>query len=223
VLVEFWDSAGCGRGRGARTPRAGVESAGAEIQTGVQHCNGPPFVYRGRAEHRSAGGPSSWHSLPCRRSLSRCQVRRQNATVFRLGVPTCVPYLITLDQMQPAEEVKAPRLRGFSRSPLTDSNRRPPPYHVLLVAAGHNWRQRFRLVLARSPPIRFATACYRLQPRGSIKAPSLRCNRATRAITLQQHRGWHSRVAAATPIPSLAPRMTLDTWIKLELFRHDDH
>jgi hypothetical protein len=37
---------------------------------------------------------------------------------------------ITLDQMQRGEEVKAPRLRGFSRSPLTDSNRRPPPYQV---------------------------------------------------------------------------------------------
>jgi len=43
-----------------------VETLATEIQTGVQHCNGPPFVYRGRTEHRSAGGPSSWHSLPSR-------------------------------------------------------------------------------------------------------------------------------------------------------------
>ena len=41
-----------------------VETLATEIQTGVQHCNGPPFVSRGRAEHDSAGGPSSWHSLP---------------------------------------------------------------------------------------------------------------------------------------------------------------
>jgi hypothetical protein len=41
-----------------------VETLATEIQPGVQHCNGPPFVYRGRAEHHSAGGPSSWHSLP---------------------------------------------------------------------------------------------------------------------------------------------------------------
>jgi hypothetical protein len=39
-----------------------VETLAAEIQSGVQHCNGPPFVFRGRTEHCSAGGPSSWHS-----------------------------------------------------------------------------------------------------------------------------------------------------------------
>src|SRR4029077_4261791 len=43
-----------------------VETLATEIQTGVQHCNGPPFVSRGRAEHDSAAGPSSWHSLPWR-------------------------------------------------------------------------------------------------------------------------------------------------------------
>jgi hypothetical protein len=47
-----------------------VETLATEIQSGVQHCNGPPFVYRGRAEHRSAGGPSSWHSLPWRLRLA---------------------------------------------------------------------------------------------------------------------------------------------------------
>ena len=41
-----------------------VETLATEIQTGVQHCNGPPFVSRGRAEHHSAGGPPSSHSLP---------------------------------------------------------------------------------------------------------------------------------------------------------------
>jgi hypothetical protein len=41
-----------------------VETLAAEIQTGVQHCNGPPFVSRGRAEHDSAGVPPSSHSLP---------------------------------------------------------------------------------------------------------------------------------------------------------------
>jgi hypothetical protein len=76
----------------------------------------------------SDGLEPSTPSLPCPRSLIRCQSRRQNRTVSRLGVPKCVPQLITLDQVQRDEEVKAPRLRGFSRSPLTDSNRRPPLY-----------------------------------------------------------------------------------------------
>jgi len=44
--------------------QAEVETLAAEIQSGVQHCVGPPFVSRGRAEHDSAGGPSSSHSLP---------------------------------------------------------------------------------------------------------------------------------------------------------------
>ncbi|TML56880.1 MAG: cyclic nucleotide-binding domain-containing protein, partial [Actinobacteria bacterium] len=56
--------------------------------------------------------------------------------------------------------------------PLTDSNRRPPPYHALVVAVGRNPRQRFWLVCADFAATRFASGCYRLQPRGSIKAPS---------------------------------------------------
>jgi hypothetical protein len=64
-------------------------------------------------------------------------------------------------------------LQAFRQSPLTDSNRRPPPYHALPAATGRNQRQRFWLVLGASGSRRFATGCHRLQPRGSIKAPSL--------------------------------------------------
>src|SRR5439155_26125314 len=39
-----------------------VETLATEIQSGVQHCNGPPFVCRGRAEHRSAG--ALLHGIP---------------------------------------------------------------------------------------------------------------------------------------------------------------
>jgi pimeloyl-ACP methyl ester carboxylesterase len=52
-------------GRTLAIEQAKVETLATEIQPGVQHCVGPPFVLRGRAEHHSAGGPSSWHSLPC--------------------------------------------------------------------------------------------------------------------------------------------------------------
>src|SRR5205823_459243 len=38
------------------------------------------------------------------------------------------------------------RRAGRLESPLTDSNRRPPPYHALLSATGRNPRQRFWLV-----------------------------------------------------------------------------
>src|SRR6266550_3727024 len=40
-----------------------IETLATEIQSRVQHCVGPPFVFRGRAEHYSAGGPSSSHSF----------------------------------------------------------------------------------------------------------------------------------------------------------------
>jgi hypothetical protein len=55
------------------------------------------------------------------------------------------------------------------QSPLADSNRRPPPYHVICAASGGNPRQRF---LPISAVVR--AFCHRLRPLGSIKAPSLR-------------------------------------------------
>jgi len=57
---------------------------------------------------------------------------------------------------------------GRPRSPLTDSNRRPPPYHGTSQATGRNPRQRFWRVSAVSALSRFAADCHRLQPRGSI-------------------------------------------------------
>ena len=56
-------------------------------------------------------------------------------------------------------------------SPLPDSNRRHPPYH--LAATGRNRRQRFSLVSTVFGCGRFATGCHRLRPRGSITAPSV--------------------------------------------------
>src|SRR5205807_1754193 len=68
-------------------------------------------------------------------------------------------------------------------SPLTDSNRRPPPYHGTSQATGRNPRQRFWLDFAVPGGAAFATACRQLQPRGSIRVPSFlphlttaRCN-----------------------------------------------
>src|SRR5215211_7397828 len=47
------------------TSEAGVEveSLAAQIQSDVQHCVGLPSSRRGRAEHHSAGGPSSCDSV----------------------------------------------------------------------------------------------------------------------------------------------------------------
>jgi hypothetical protein len=50
---------------------------------------------------------------PFRRSLIRCQGRRQHVTVFRLDVPKCVPYLHTLDRVQRAEGNESPAFAGL--------------------------------------------------------------------------------------------------------------
>ena len=62
-------------------------------------------------------------------------------------------------------------LQALSVSPLTASNRRPPPYHAEVVATGGNQWQRFWLVCAVSRAFRVAIGCHWLHPRGSIKAP----------------------------------------------------
>src|SRR5687768_17336753 len=62
-------------------------------------------------------------------------------------------------------------LQVFVGSPLTDSNRRPPPYHQGSAATGRNPRQRFWLVSAVFGVFRFATGCQWLRPLGSINAP----------------------------------------------------
>ena len=48
-----------------------------------------------------------------------------------------------------------------------------PSLPALVAATGRNPRQRFALVSVLFGPAALATACHRLQPRGSIKAPSL--------------------------------------------------
>src|SRR5215211_2190026 len=72
----------------------------------------------------------------------------------------------------PAETTEPPAEQEKTSSPLTDSNRRPPPYHFGVVATGGNPRQRISLAFAVFADSPFAADCHWLQPRGSIKAPS---------------------------------------------------
>src|SRR5438874_8489035 len=80
---------------------------------------------------------------------------------------------ITLHVLQVLKNEKS-RCPGFLQSPLTDSNRRPPPYHGTSQATGGSRWQRISLVFAISRAGRVAADCHGLQPRGSIKAPSPR-------------------------------------------------
>jgi hypothetical protein len=60
---------------------------------------------------------------------------------FRIFRPAVDP-LLTRDS---AQTTSNPHLQVFE-SPLTDSNRRPPPYRALQTATGRNARQRFGLI-----------------------------------------------------------------------------
>jgi hypothetical protein len=51
----------------------------------------------------------------------------------------------TVDEEQVALNEKAPRA-ALLQSPLTDSNRRPPPYHMVVHASNGSRRQRLWLV-----------------------------------------------------------------------------
>jgi hypothetical protein len=89
-----------------------------------------------------------------------------------LNMPESAPW--TLRGRRASRTTSAPTTetaakQGRNRSPLTDSNRRPPPYHGTSQATGGNRSQRIRLVSVASGPIRFATDCHWLRPRGSIK------------------------------------------------------
>ena len=69
---------------------------------------------------------------------------------------------------------KRPNQRAFLSSPLTDSNRRPPPYHAVPQATGRNSWQGSWLVSAVLGPFAFASGCHRLRPLCSMNAPSAR-------------------------------------------------
>src|SRR6185436_760784 len=61
--------------------------------------------------------------------LARRQNRRIDGWRFVPGVPKRVPSLSVLEELQILSHEKAAHMQRFLESPLTDSNRRPPPYH----------------------------------------------------------------------------------------------
>jgi hypothetical protein len=110
----------------------------------------------------------------CRRGVAARESRFPRAPWPRPGRARAGRVVRRIEQR--SERTKAPVCRGFLQSPLTDSNRRPPPYHADPAATGRKRRQRFWRDSAVFTAARFATACHRLQPRGSIKAPSFVVN-----------------------------------------------
>ena len=136
-----------------------------------------------RATSRFAAGTAFWHSQgtrPARLSVAarRLSVRRGSGARLDNEIAASFVWLFqNLFHMRARcrkcnqSGKRKPRSCWVRESPLTDSNRRPPPYHQSSSATGRNPRQRFPLALASLGGGRFATDCHGLQPRGSIKAP----------------------------------------------------
>src|SRR5439155_1494846 len=150
----------------ARADRPG----GREPSSGGVRLRPAVLRYRGPRGAAAVGEPE--HDRPRRPGhpprLRRQAVRRPSSRRSSCGRRSLRP--------SPVKTTELAAKQAKTRSPLTDSNRRPPPYHALRSATARNPRQRFPYVLAASAPISFATDCDRLQPRGSIKAPSLVAN-----------------------------------------------
>ena len=106
---------------------------------------------------------------------------------------------------------------GISLSPLTDSNRRPPPHHQVQAATNGNPPQRIRLVTAGSGRCAFATDCHWLRPLGSTNAPfwrreSLMRNEGSshlpssgQCMTRSVERGSIGSLARIAPREAVAP------------------
>jgi hypothetical protein len=88
-------------------------------------------------------------------------------------VPKPVPKQSIRAEAKQRQTTEVGGLQPLRKSPLTDSNRRPPPYHALVAPSGRNPRQGFWLDFPAFAPQRFATGCHRLQTGGSIRAPYL--------------------------------------------------
>src|SRR5688572_2966670 len=65
-----------------------------------------------------------------------------------LNAPAVDAAWTPISRMSLAETTRASAEQGKTRSPLTDSNGRPPPYHLTTNASGRKPRQRIWLVFA---------------------------------------------------------------------------
>jgi hypothetical protein len=96
---------------------------------------------------------------------------------------------------------KKPRFARLLQSPLTDSNRRPPPYHEALTATEGNAWQRLWLVSAGFGGRAFAVDCPWLRLLGSINAPSFRLRARARSYARPHGVRWITweRVSRGVP------------------------
>jgi hypothetical protein len=88
-----------------------------------------------------------------------------------------------------------------TRSPLTDSNRRPPPYHAIQTAAGGNRAQPFRPSSSRFGGSGGPNVCHRLRPLCSIPVPSQSARNARFRAWTDTERAWTETEKEGRPLP----------------------
>ena len=158
----------------ATTQGMSVSSSKTAITASSSRATAPTTIalYREVSSNREgSGGRLSY--LRSRIRTGRCRRRLEPGSSIKGSISTarCGP-------CKPTRSEKCRRAASL-QSPLTDSNRRPPPYHALRSATGRNPRQRFWLVSAVCRTFSVATGCHRLRPLGSINAPSRRLGELT--------------------------------------------
>src|SRR5829696_4472426 len=140
----------------------------------IQGCKGDQHARQRTVSTQSFATDVSAKAGPAQRPIS---LGRENCAIPPvLWTPQLHKRLhahrtLEIVQGSSTEKAEQSRFTGLLQSPLTDSNRRPPPYHGTSLATRRNPRQRFSLVWALLGALPFATSCHDLRPLGSIKAP----------------------------------------------------
>ena len=165
-LVGRSGHSGCAgrRGSAAGARRAHHARTNTDLPSGRRPCMRRTLRLGGQRFAKPATA-----SRPSRRSLERDASTRKRSSSRKAKVRPLSCRRICPSRGRRRSRRSSVRFHGgLFESPLTDSNRRPPPYHG-------NGSQPTATVLAcsaASATSRFADDCHRLQPRGSIKAPS---------------------------------------------------
>jgi hypothetical protein len=180
LLPRPWLRRRTGAGGVSRTSRrAGLEIhhvAGSRYERSACTSN-----HRAAESERSSGSERARArpplcTAPRRSSRSRNRAGERHAKTGGFSGPSrsgsCTNNSISdhLAEIATRSETKGPHSAEL-RSPLADSNRRPPPYHAPQSATGRNPRQRFWLDFAGYRFTAFATGRHLLPPPCSINAP----------------------------------------------------
>jgi hypothetical protein len=146
----------------------------ARAETAIDRCRLDHFPTRRESRFRLAGQqqwPMSrgFYEGPRRVCSSEACQKASRDDAVRRAYRRCVRNVSarSTDRQQQSADLQA-----LYRSPLTDSNRRPPPYHAIPTAtAGSRW-QRFGASSSDFSACCEVNLCHRLRPLCSIPVPS---------------------------------------------------